>query len=358
MLNNEYFLWGAGTYGKRIIEFMKNDLTFKAVIDNDLKKQGTIFCSVPVISYEEAKGVLPGVKIVIALNVPTEVRDLLIAAGFVENKDFFVIHDFIPRYYWKKNKSLVIKSVDIPATTICNMKCEACQTFIPIGVTHRHMSAKSIMSDIDLMFTHIDSVMNFNFCVGESLLNKELPDICSYIYENFAKRYGWVLIQTNGTIKPEDDIMQRFSESKTLFGFSNYPENIKSINKLIEKCNKHNIGWYFNRAGDRKLWYDVGDPRIENEMSHDKLRELCTRCWKPGMAIVNQWLYICAEQAWSHLVAEVGTLNPGDAFDLNQPMTDTTREELYKIISRQPPEAGYISHCKRCNSVMTPYVIK
>jgi uncharacterized radical SAM superfamily Fe-S cluster-containing enzyme len=179
MMNNEYYLWGAGEFGKRIIEFMnfmKDSLRFKAVIDNDPAKQGTMLHGIPVISYGEAKKDLPNVKVVISFNYPTKIREFLLNEGFVEFSDFFTMHSFIPIYFWQRKK-LVAKTIDIGITTICNMKCECCQVCMPYAVDPRHVSAESIIREMDLVFAHFDATIAINLGVGESLLNKELPDI-------------------------------------------------------------------------------------------------------------------------------------------------------------------------------------
>ena len=357
MLNSEYFLWGAGTYGARLIEDMKNDVSFKAVIDNNPYKHGAVFHGLPVIEYNKIKGDLLKAKIVVALAVPTEVRDFLLSEGYIENVDFYLIHSFLPRFFWEKDKSIVIKSADIVATTLCNMKCNGCQAFIPLARNPKHMDFESIMHNVDLLFKHVDAVQIINFCVGESLLNKNLVEICEYINVEYADRYNYMLIQTNGSIIPNDEIFQHFSNLNVLFCLSNYSECSKTREQFIEKCILFNNQYYANSSGSRELWYDFGDPRVVRETEPDKLRQLYARCWQPGMALVDGSLYICVAQAWSHIVAEAGTLEPGDGFDLRQPKTDASREELYKKLLRQPSEAGYVSHCARCNSTMAPLKI-
>ena len=355
MLNDKYFLWGAGTYGSRLINYLGNDLTFEAVIDNNPSKQGSVFCGLPVVGYNKVEGALSNSKIVVALNVPTAVRDFLLSEGFIENKDFYIIHSFLPRYFWNKNKSIVIKSADIVATTMCNLKCNGCQAFIPLAPNPKHISTESILHDVDLLFNHIDAVLNINFCVGESLLNADLAMICEYIHVKYEGRYNYMLIQTNGSIVPCDEAFQHFSKLNVQFGLSDYPECRKTKERFIEKCETYNIQCYSNSSGSRELWYDFGDPRIIRETRPDKLRLQFAKCWQPGMALVNGYLYICAAQAWAHVVAKTGLLDEGDAFDLRSPMSDESREKLYKIVSRQPPEAGYVSHCMRCQGVMTQF---
>jgi organic radical activating enzyme len=335
---------------------MKNDLVFKAVIDNNPKKHGLEFHGLPIISYEEAKKQLPEIKIVISQNLPTEVRSFLLAEGFIENRDFFTLHDFIPRFYWSKDKTLAIKSVDFAVTTLCNMNCKGCQTHMPIAVNRRNIMAENIIDDLNMLFTHVDSVMGLNICCGESMLNKETAGICADINRKFASHYHTLMVQTNGTIIPNDDVLRCFAQADVVLVISNYPENEKNTSKIIEKCNVFNTKWYINSAGNsRASWYDLGDPRIINEENPEKLRKRYSECWQPGMGLYDGKLYICAAQTWSHLVAEAGMPERGDAFDLRQPKTEASREELFEILTRQPPKAGYVSQCKRCYGVMNSF---
>jgi hypothetical protein len=329
---------------------MKEDLSFKAVIDNDPKKQGTIFCGLPVVSYDDVKNNLPKIKIVVAKAYPGEICSFLSDRGLKENEDFFSMNDFIPRYYWAKDKTLVFRTVYVAVTNMCTMNCNGCCVYIPMAKSRKHISAESVMHNLDLFFSHIDSVMVIKITVGESILNKELPDICYRINEKYKERFGELIIETNATVLPDDEAMPRFTESGMKFALSNYPENIKNTKKFTDKCDMFNTKWYFNsEGGNRESWLDYGNPNIIKETDSEKLREHYSKCFKPGMGLHDERLYICFLQSWSHFIAEAGTLEQGDAFDLRQPKTANSRKELYKILTRQPPGQGYLSHCMRCN---------
>jgi len=354
MVNDEYYLWGAGKFGARVIEFLKKDIAFKAVIDNDPKKQGTLFRGLPVISFDEASSKLPETKIIIAMNRIAEIKAFLQRKRFIENQDYYSLIGFIPRYYWAKNKSLVFRTVSIGVTTKCTMKCKGCNTLIPYVVNSKNIDTENILNDIDLLFSYVDSVITLNITVGESLINQELPDICFRIFEKFSGRYAEMIIQTNATVLPDDDAMRSFSKSKVFFVPSNYPENKTKTEVLINKCNEFGVGWYYNEAGgNRENWFDPGNPNCINETSPVKLQQRYKECRKPGMGLYNGWLYICAQQTWSHVVAEAGIVESGDAFDLRQPVSETSREELYRIITQQPTETGYLSQCMRCYGTNT-----
>jgi len=353
MLNNEYYLWGAGTYGARVIEFMRKDLVFKAVIDSDLNKQGKMFCGIPTISYEEAKVFLPKDKIVIAASIPRYVRKFLADAGYIQNQDFYTLFQFIPRYYWEKNK-LAVQNINIVATTKCNMHCDGCQSYQHISKRNIHFDEEKVINDFNFFFKYIDFVINIPICCGESLLNAEaVAKTCSYVYKNFSGRYHTLSVVTNGSIIPDDELMRSFAESKTEFSISNYPKHTRSREMLIEKCTKFNVPYLSNTTCEVNNWHDLGNPHI---LAIDNPSQLKDGCWTVAQGLHDGWLYMCSAQMFAQEVAGIGEISPGDAFDLRKPVSKKTREELYKVISAQP-EAGFISHCRRCNGVLTPLTV-
>jgi hypothetical protein len=162
-------------------------------------------------------------------------------------------------------------------------------------------------------------------------------------------------VQTNGSILPSDDALRSLSETNTFLVIASYPETAAHAKKVIEKCNEFGVRWYLNTAGgDRELWFDLGDPRFINTTDPKELRERYNKCWNPGVFLFDNQIYLCIAQGYCHFVTGIAKPEPGDTFDLRQPKTAESREELYKILSQQPSEAGYISHCMRCKSVINP----
>lgn len=352
MLNSEYYVWGAGAFGARIIEFMKDDLEFKAVIDSDPKKQGTIFCGLPVISYEQARPQLPKAKIVIAITYPTECCAILRQQSFVENQDYFTINDFLSRYYWEKNQTLVCRTASFGVTTHCTMKCDGCMVYMPYVGKRVHYNKEDILKNIDLLFNHLDRAMLLNITVGESLLNPELADLCMEIHSKYSNRYFEFLIQTNATVIPSAEDMKKFAQANVKFVPSDYPENKGKTELFIKKCEEYHVKWHYGQNGkNRDTWFDFGNPNIINEEDSNRLEERFQNCFKPGMVLGNKRFYMCYMQAWANLLLDISTSSgggDGDAFDLTQPKTEKTRQELYKILCRDAPPRGYLEHCKRC----------
>lgn len=350
-INSQWLIWGAGTYGKRLINFMKEEITFKAVIDNNPKKQGGMFEGISVISFEEAKNKYPNSKIVIAQVYPNVVRDLLFEQGCEEFVDFFSIYDFIPRWYKAKYNKLVVKVVNFASANLCTLKCEHCQSFIPQLKHGKIYGANEMIENADLLFENVDSVFLINICLGESFVNKELSKFIQHIYDNYKERYGVVSILTNGTIVPADSELEIFAKCNATVSISDYTEDDKkiavSLQKLIQKCEAFNINYYLNTSSDKSVWFDYGDPSVITETDDIKLKERYISCFKPGTGIRDGLLYLCQAQNAAIAVAEVPGPEKGDYYDLRQPITDASRDELYKIISRTP-DKEFVSHCARC----------
>ena len=351
MFSSNFYVWGAGTYGARLIEFMKNELTFKGVIDNDQTKHPTLFHGLKVVSYAEAKSQMPDVKVVIAQVYPNVVRDFLLAEGFKEYTDFVSIYDFIPRYFWEKKRQVVPKVVNMAPSNFCNLKCKNCQSFMHLVKKPRVTPAEELISDIDLLYRHVDSVFLINLCLGESFLNMEISKFAKHLFTKYRGRYGNIVVLTNGTIIPNDDEMAAFSETDTIISISDYSKEDstikKSLKSLICKCRQFGVKYYLNTSSNTDCWFDFGDPLMINETRAKELRRRFDKCFKPGCGLRDGKLYLCQIQNILMAVTGDAALDEGDYFDLSQSRTEASKETLLKIISRTP-DRGYIEHCKSC----------
>lgn len=352
-IDAEWYMWGAGTYGKRLISFMKDEITFKAVIDSNSEKQGGTFEGVPIIGWEEAKREFPKTKIVIAQVYPNVLRDFLLSLGYEEYEDFVTIYDFIPRWFKQKNDTLVLKVVNFSPATCCTLSCDHCQSFIPYQKNRTIFSGDELVDNADLLFANLDRIFLINMCLGESFLNKNLARLSRHLFENYRARYGFFVIVTNGTIVPPDSDFQAFAEYDVILSISDYSEDNKKLkdrfNELLQKCEAFGVKYYLNTSSDISVWFDFGNPNeYLKDISDAHLKQRYQRCFKCGSSVRGGILYSCAAQNAAIAVAGVPGPEDGDYYDLRQPLTSSSREELYKIISRNP-DKGYISHCARCN---------
>lgn len=358
----EYYIWAAGTYGRRLINFLRDnapELKVIAYIDNDPKKQGTMYQGLPVISWEEAKPTVPEKKIIISLSLPTQVRDFLLEQGYVENDDFFSEFAFLPRYFWATQRKIVTPNVLIFTNNNCCCKCDGCYAYIPYVKKSFSCSLESFKHTADLMFKHFDKCLNINIVGGETLLNKNVADLCVYLKENYSHKFATMNIATSGIIIPSDEEMQKFAFAKTEFSLSDYVDTderaAKNLPIVIEKCKQFGVHYYRDRQCDRDVWFDLGNPYEINITDPEVLKSNFNKCFKTVTSCLDGKLFGCFMQHWRWLATGVSAPQGDDWFDLNQEVTEESREKLYRILSYQP-ELGYHSGCANCGGTFTSYL--
>jgi hypothetical protein len=358
----EYYIFAAGTYGRRLINFLRDNapsLKIIAFIDNDQNKQGTIYQGLPVISWDKAKENVPRVKIIISLSLPTQLRDFLLAKGYKENDDFYSEFSFLPRYFWAIEKKIVTPNVLIFTNNNCVCNCDGCYAYIPYVKKPFVCSLESFKKTADLMFKHFDKCLNINIVGGETLLNKSVADLCVYLRENYAHKFGTMNIATSGILIPSDEEMKKFAFAKTEFSLSDYVQTderaAKNFPLLIEKCREFNVHCYRDRQCDREVWFDLGDPYKINITDPEELKSNFNKCFKTVTSCLDGKLFGCFMQHWRWLATGISEPQDDDAFDLNQDVTEQSRELLYKIISYQP-KLGYHTGCAHCGGTFTPYL--
>lgn len=86
-MNNKILIFGASTLGKLAYYFLENSNNIIGFIDNDIKKQGENFLSVPIMSLAEAKNHI-GTQIVVASEYKVEITAQLVREG-VKNYTLF-----------------------------------------------------------------------------------------------------------------------------------------------------------------------------------------------------------------------------------------------------------------------------
>ena len=360
--NIDYYIWAAGTYGRRLITFIRMNapnINVVAFIDNDPMKQGTKYHSLPVISWEEARQNVPQVKIIISMSLPTQVRDFLLDEGYKENEDFFSEFTFLPRYFWETERKIVTPNVLILTNNSCVCKCNGCYAYIPYVKTPFVCSLSSFKSTADLMFKHFDKCLNINIVGGETLLNKNVADLCVYLHENYSEKYGTMNIATSGIVIPTDTDMEKFAFAKTEFSLSDYSNTDiraqRMLPKLIEKCIKFKVHYYRDRQCDREVWFDLGNPYLINIKDPEELKLRFNKCFKTVTSCLDGTLFGCFMQHWRWLATGISEPNGDDAFDLGQNVTEQSRDTLYRILSYQP-ELGYHTGCAHCGGTFTPYL--
>jgi uncharacterized Fe-S cluster-containing radical SAM superfamily protein len=195
----------------------------------------------------------------------------------------------ILRNIWFRQK--ILRKFEIPylemfITTKCNLCCEACSNLIPNYKDARHIDKETIFKVLDKLMCNIDRLYRLKLHGGEVFLHPELSDIIEYV----GKQHKILSFRltTNGTIIPNQDILDLIKEFNFVVQISDYNlPNVKT-NELIRILEEKNVRYvYLNN----RMWRDMG---WFGERESSRLRD-CTisRC----ISLLDGEIFICSRAA-------------------------------------------------------------
>lgn len=122
---------------------------------------------------------------------------------------------------------VVFRQIDMPITTNCTLRCKNCGFMMPYYHWQPYIPVEKFCHDIDRLFESIDYVRGIGIVGGESLLHPQLSDILRYLVK--MRKIEYLVLTTNGTIPPSDELIELICKEKIYFVVSNYGNISKNI---------------------------------------------------------------------------------------------------------------------------------
>ena len=147
-------------------------------------------------------------------------------------------------------RKVSISNIDVHITTHCTLKCRDCSHHIPYySKEAQHvMSLDEYKKYIEIMLKHIDKLYNVVLVGGEPMLHEDLKDFIKYSCTK--KQIEQVLIITNGTIIPNEEVLNSMKNPKVKVVISNYSINksLKNskIKELLNILKQEKIKYYYD----------------------------------------------------------------------------------------------------------------
>ena len=240
-------LYGAGIVGNICKTlFDKVDLKIPFVIDRNPQKQGTLWKGIPIVSYEQVKEQLSGMKIVVMAGHTAygDIANFLNEQGLQEFVDYCNVGHFMSEWLWIARQMNCVFHVDMTITTKCTLNCRHCNLFIPYHKEQINFSLDEMKESIDLFFERIDYVTYFGLIGGETFLNPQLEEFIEYLGENYRSQIGRITVVTNGTVKPKDSLLQAIKKYEMYLSISDYTNVVpygERMDELVEKAKKYQL---------------------------------------------------------------------------------------------------------------------
>lgn len=284
-----------------------------------------------------------------------EIKETLLTYG-VEPDNISSLMELLLFWGMRYREKIFLPVTTVILLTQCNLRCRACSQFVPYIKKFRYNSIEDIEENLSQYFRVFGFVDDLQISGGETLLYRELGQLCAYIRKNFQDRYHELKIFTNGLIIPQEENIEEISKVKnTHVLISDYTQSIqKSPNRLIDYLEKYHIKYTLNSSFGQSAeykWFDLGDPRERKIKDAQEARRRFETCSLICPTLLDHKIYYCSP-SWSAVLGEITELpHPEICLDLNL-MEQMNLEEKMDYAGKfflGFIDNGYLEFCQFCN---------
>ncbi|MBP3856186.1 MAG: radical SAM protein [Ruminiclostridium sp.] len=366
-LSGKLVIYGAGFQGLLTAFLLKKQgINVICFADIDEKKQGTIYYGLPVISPQELKEKYSDKTVIVTPygleNVWTYLKNDLCLNNLVtpfslfldfDSKEFDKLSE-LPKWYHSDTIELNIEkflikcvniltdkkiyNLEISVTEKCSLKCKNCMSFMPCYEKPFDFEYEDVLSDV-LKMVGSRQLHIFNIEGGEPFMWKPLADLVNELCKlNNIMR---IVTITNGTIIPDDKLLEALSNPKVAVRISDYGKFSK-IDALIKEFSKRNIKYWVQL----QVWNELSAYSID-ENDSETMNRIVTSCCKlqpSGSAYsMGGKLYLCPSQA---NLDRLGIFKSEEEsyIDLRVPDTETMQKKIDRFLEMRPV-AELCRHC-------------
>ena len=346
---DDLVIYGFGKVAHDNLQFFKGNFNIICIVDGDKNKCGVQFKGIPVIHVDDAVKQLNSHKTVIMTanrNAKLVANDLE-KIGLKENRDFCSMEQFLTEWFWTYRKKVCLMEVHSTITSRCTLKCRHCNMFMPYYKEQVDYSVEDILTDLELIFRYVDYIVSYKLLGGEPLINHGLTDMIKQIGSRYGDRIGSIGVITNGTIIPDDELINISKKYDIKYDFSDYTDVVdykKRFDKAVVAVSDAGLRYQVNRS---LRWCDFGFPVNNRMYSFDEVREHMLSCG-PVFHGLNDGKYYYCHVSWS--ADKAGLLHnvPDDYIDLRALENNGDAKELILMHSSGDIAKGFVKLCKVC----------
>lgn len=347
-------VYGAGMYGKEVFDMLKSVGAICAFADGDENKQKNGYLGLRVLPPQSIKEFTKGKRYIIVVAASgtngSIILKQLLTQGYVHGKNLFDFNSFINFYIYimavyKYNKCIMTQCAPMGVYQ-CTLRCKNCVGSFPYFKNKKNVSFQSIKRDVDIMFSKIDYIRYMGIGCGEPFLYKDLKEYIKYVVDNYSQQFGEYAIVTNGTILPDEELLDFIKEYGVSIRVSNYV-NVKGwqqkYERFVEYLNRHEIE-IVDYVYDK--WVDFGWQKPRMERNDDTISKIFNACAMDCRVVQNGKLYYCIHALTTNQ-ALYGLDFPEDEIDLSK-----NGDNMKKIILEYHlgyNNNGFLKMCGYCD---------
>jgi MoaA/NifB/PqqE/SkfB family radical SAM enzyme len=239
LLLKRIYIYGAGSFGSDAAKLLSGIGANIFFVDQE-KSQQKKYMNIDVISPEQME--LKNKESIVILAMGRENAGIVLKQlelkGYKYGEDIYDFHSFMTFYIYiialYKYKKCIMIDCSVMATYKCSLKCKHCMGAFPYMKNPLQVDIEAFKRDVDILFSNIDYVLEFGIAGGEILLCRDLEKYIEYVMDHYADQIGNCTFLTNGTILPNENIIEVLKKYNMRVDVSNYC-TVKNWNRQYEK---------------------------------------------------------------------------------------------------------------------------
>jgi hypothetical protein len=332
-MNDRYYLWGAGSVGKRALGYLAPLGILDGIIDSDRSKWGQTVDGLEIVDYDALKLSMENTGVIIAFFGSEKVEDNLERDGI----KYWKLSNFLTEWFWVNRQQNAVGFLDFPITTHCSLECKDCMQYIPLR-SKFDVSLDALKQDLETLFSCVSFIGEISIIGGEPLLHENLPGLLEHIGENYRERIGSLVITTNGTIIPDIRTLELCREVGIFISVSDYSDSIPCVRDGLIKLEAaaRNAGVCI----ERKCWNWVA-PGMFDTINDDGGNNDCAQT---HMQLADGKLWRCTLMAAGYFAGLCPAGSGLDYYDLSQSNNAVLHNFFY-----DKSKSGRTSQCIKCS---------
>lgn len=346
--------FGVGRIGRRVIPTLMKEFDVPFLIDNGTHKEKVY--GLDVLNLEQAAIYLRErhLKVVVTTVFYSyeKIKQEMETLGFIENRDFCILERFAEEWNLRWRNKCVLSKIDTVITSRCTLKCRNCNMFISHAPVQCDIDLNRLKNNFDIFFESVDYVYEYTLLGGEPFLHKNITEIISYLGNQYGERIGQINLISNGTIVPDDDVVEILKNFHVTVHISDYTGSVdykRNLEKVQKKFLLQGIEYY---VIPNNTWKDVIYPREGYQT--DNPRQHMLLCGHSTHSAADGRLYWC-DPAFAAECFMGFASKEDDSLDLAANKRNYSKYEatlnIIKYLLGDVNERGYMSICEKCAGV-------
>lgn len=311
-------LFGAKAIGvvtKKMLE--RIGIKVRGFADNDEKMQGKYVDDIFVHTPEQMVEQFPdGIVIICRLFAATqqEIEAQLIRLGCQQIVPCLLIwHRVkmggISQQQWEESFAtiynrkppLFLPSVECDITEYCSLSCQECANLMPYFSKPKHFDMEIVIQGMKSLAQSTCGIGRVVIVGGEPFLYPDLGRICEEL--SAIEHVLSVQITTNGTIVPDEHLLEQLKNSVAYIVISDYGVYSRHKEALITILEKHQIPYEIRGQG--KWWRTFGKPTkyARTEEENQQIFQSCP--YKGCLSVLNGVFRLCPRSNYAVQLGEV-----------------------------------------------------